>query len=203
LLARNLSGLPLVAYSGEIDGQKQAADIMVRYAEKEGITFPHVIGPQTPHKYHPDSKVEIEKFITEALVKGRDVSPKSVKFTTYTLIYPSRAWVTISGMEKEWERADVDATAQDNGEVTLTTSNISSLQLDFTNLAQAVKGLKLVRVDGTALPLPEGLGTGQVPLVKSGKNWRIDVAGARPPRRANDRAAVVPSTTPSCRPSFT
>ena len=80
-------------------------------------------------------------------------------------------------MEKEWERADVDATA-DNGEVTLTTSNITGLQLDLANLSQAVKGIKQVKVDGTTLPLPEGLGTAQVPLVKSGKTWRIDVAGA-------------------------
>jgi hypothetical protein len=175
--ARNLSGLPLVAYSGEIDGQKQAADIMVKYAGKEGLTFPHVIGPQTPHKYHPDSKVEIEKFITEALVKGREVTPKTVKFTTYTLIYPSRAWVTVTGMEHQWERADVDATAED-GEILLATKNINALQLDLANLSQVVKSVKRVRIDGTSLPLAEGVGTGQLPLVKTGNQWRIDVAGA-------------------------
>ena len=33
--ALNFFNLPLVAYSGELDGQKQAADIMIRYARKD------------------------------------------------------------------------------------------------------------------------------------------------------------------------
>ena len=68
-MAANLANLPTVAYSGEIDGQKQAADIMLRFAEKEGVSFPHIIGPQTAHKYHPESKPKIEEFITAAVEK--------------------------------------------------------------------------------------------------------------------------------------
>ena len=57
--AGNLFNVPVVAYSGEIDRQKQAADIMARYMKEEGLTLRHVIGPKTEHRYHPDSKVVI------------------------------------------------------------------------------------------------------------------------------------------------
>lgn len=136
--ARNLSGLPLVAYSGEIDGQKQAADIMLRFAKEEGLSFPHVIGPQTPHKYHPDSKVEIEKFISEALVKPRDLEPRSLKYTTYSLIYPNRAWITINRMEKQWERADVDANCEGETAV-IKTKNVAALRVTIPTDVSRVK----------------------------------------------------------------
>ena len=145
--ARNLTDLPLVAYSGEIDGQKQAADIMLRFAQQEGLTFPHVIGPQTPHKYHPDSKVEIEKFISEALSKPREAKPRSVKFTTYSLIYPTRSWIMIGRMEKQWERADVDANSEGDT-VTVTTKNVAALRLD------PPEGTKRVKIDGDEIALP-------------------------------------------------
>ncbi len=43
---------PTVAYSGEIDKQKQAADIMDRFLKAEGLDLTHIIGPQTAHKIH-------------------------------------------------------------------------------------------------------------------------------------------------------
>jgi hypothetical protein len=158
-LAGNLHGLPLIAYSGELDGQKQAADIMLRYAEKEGVTFPHVIGPQTAHKYHPDSKPKIEKFITEALAKGRDSLPRTVKFSTYSLIYPARDWVTIVGMEKHWERADVDAEIAGDL-IKATTRNVAACRFILPASAFAAAAAPRAVVDGQELP-----------LAKTGAGW--------------------------------
>ena len=41
--------------------------------------------------------------------KGREEVPKKVHLTTYSLIYPTMEWITATSMEKQWERADVDA----------------------------------------------------------------------------------------------
>ena len=125
--AANLANVPLVAYSGEIDKQKQAADIMLRFAGKEGLRFPHIIGPQTAHKYHPDAKPKIEEFVTAAANKGRDTVPKQVRFTTYTLVYPTMRWVQIEAMEKHWERADVTARLEGDT-VIATTRNVAAVQ---------------------------------------------------------------------------
>jgi hypothetical protein len=129
-MAANLANTTTVAYSGEIDGQKQAADIMVKYAAEEGIKFPHIIGPQTPHKYHPDSKPEINKIVDEAVAKGNFPAPAKVRFTTYSLVYPTMEWVTITGMDKQWERADITA-EHTGGVVSITTKNVSAFHLNF------------------------------------------------------------------------
>src|SRR6266550_9145335 len=54
--ALNLYNCPTVAYSGEIDSQKQAADMMAKALEKEGIRLVHIIGSKTGHRYHPAAK---------------------------------------------------------------------------------------------------------------------------------------------------
>ena len=48
--AANFFNTPLVAYSGEIDKQKQAADMMAKALAAEGMTMKHIIGPNTAHK---------------------------------------------------------------------------------------------------------------------------------------------------------
>jgi dienelactone hydrolase len=85
--AVNLAQLPTVAYSGEIDRQIQAAKAMEKALQAEGIRMTHVIGPQTPHRYHPDSKVEINRAIDAIAERGRDRYPYKIRFTTWTLRY--------------------------------------------------------------------------------------------------------------------
>jgi hypothetical protein len=128
-MAANLANTKVVAYSGEIDGQKQAADIMTKYAAQEGLEFPHIIGPQTGHKYHPEAKPKIEELVSAAAGKGKEKDPKEVRLVTYSLIYPRVAWVTIEGFEKQWERAEVAAKYEDDGGMTVTTKNVSSFNI--------------------------------------------------------------------------
>jgi hypothetical protein len=113
---RTSANTKTVAYSGEIDGQKQAADIMIKYAKDEGIEIPHIIGPQTPHKYHPDSKPKIEEFVTDAVTAGREPFPKRVHLTTLLTQLPKGGLDCDHGMEKEWERADITAERNDGRE---------------------------------------------------------------------------------------
>ena len=59
--AIKLRHCPTVAYSGEIDKQKQAADVMEAACKQAGMKLTHIIGPQTAHKIHPDSAIEITR----------------------------------------------------------------------------------------------------------------------------------------------
>ena len=70
--AINLFHCPTVAYSGEIDIQKQAADIMAEALKREGIELVHVIGPGTGHKIHPDAKREVERRFDQLARSGND-----------------------------------------------------------------------------------------------------------------------------------
>ena len=129
-MAANLANTAVVAYSGEIDGQKQAADIMVKYAAREGITFPHIIGAKMGHKYDDASKAEINKLVDAAAAKSRDPFPKKVRIVTYSLIYPSASWVKIHRLKKHWEKAELEASYED-GTVDVKTHNIEEVSLEF------------------------------------------------------------------------
>jgi hypothetical protein len=137
--AVNLFNLPTVAYSGEIDKQKQAADMMEAAMKKEGLDLVHIIGPKTAHSYEKAAKEEVAKRIDEIVAKGRDPLPKKIRFTTWTLIYNESHWVTVDGMDKQWERARVDAELADKT-VKATTVNVNGIT--FT-----VPGLTKITID--------------------------------------------------------
>jgi len=167
-MAANLSNTNVVAYSGEIDGQKQAADIMIKYAGQQGITFPHIIGPQTPHRYHPESKPKINELVDAAVVKGNDPAPQKVRFTTYTLIYPKMEWLTVTGMDKEWERADITAEVSDKHTLSVTTKNISSFQAAVPGTTP-VTG---VTIDGQTVAVAgSGRPDHSIPFAKLNGKW--------------------------------
>src|SRR5262249_38515440 len=73
----NLTNCPTVAYSGENDKQKQAADMMAKALEEEGIKLVHIIGPKTGHSYHPVAKKEINRRIDSIVALGRISVPES------------------------------------------------------------------------------------------------------------------------------
>jgi len=142
--AVNFSNTTTVAYSGELDPQKQAADIMAKALAEEGLELKHLIGPQTGHKYHPEVWKELVKLVDDAAAKGRDPLPKKIRFTTYTTRYNDMKWVLVDGLERHWERARVDA-EQDAGLVKATTSNVSAVRFELPTLTKVV-------LDGQELP---------------------------------------------------
>jgi hypothetical protein len=154
-MAANLANVPTVAYSGEIDKQKQAADIMLRYAAKEGLAFSHIIGPDTPHKYHPDAKPVIEKFVEVATAKGNDPLPKKVRLSTFSLLYPAAEWVTVNALGRSFEHAEVKAEwveSKTENRIVATTTNVTSLTFAPT-IATKVKAVEL---DGQKLSASAG-----------------------------------------------
>jgi hypothetical protein len=129
--ALNLFNCPTVAYSGEVDRQKQAADMMAKALAKEGIEMVHVIGAKAPHRYTPEAKDEINRRIDSIVNVGRDPVPVKVRFTTWTLRYNRSFWVQVDGMEQHWERARVDADlfGRDGLGPEIITKNVSALTL--------------------------------------------------------------------------
>ena len=147
--ALNLFNCPTVAYSGEKDRQKQAADIMAKALAAEGMQLCHIIGPGTEHSYHPQAKEELNRRIDAIVAIGRPLAPRHVRFTTWTLRYPSCDWVTIAGLEQHWQRARIDALlamGRHQG-VTIATANISALTLNFPPGACPLDDTEMVQVD--------------------------------------------------------
>jgi hypothetical protein len=165
--AINLSQCPTVAYSGEVDSQKQAADVMATAMAPQGLELVHVIGPKTGHSYHPESKKEINRRIDSIVEVGRNPVPQHVRFTTWTLKYNQMNWVTVDGLEQHWERAFVDADLSGGGSdnlVRVSTHNVSALTLSFDPGLCPLDNTKPVRVslDNNKLSAPR---------IRSDRSW--------------------------------
>ncbi|MES2506505.1 MAG: prolyl oligopeptidase family serine peptidase [Verrucomicrobiota bacterium] len=178
--AVNLFNTPTVAYSGEIDKQKQAADIMEKYLKAENIDLVHIIGPQTAHKIHPDSLIEIERRLADIAAVGRDRSPDEIHFATWFLRYHKMHWVTVNGLGESWKQARVDAKITGAKEVTAKTSNVTALSLDMPagHCPFSVQEAPVVKIDGQELTVAKP---------KSDRSWLVHL------RKQDGKWAVVAS----------
>ncbi len=149
--ALNLYNLPTVAYSGEIDGQRQAAVEMTKSLEAAGLRLTHILGPKTGHWYEKNAKQEVAFQVDSLVAKGNDPAPKSLKFTTWTLKYNTVKWLTIDAMGKEWERAQVAADFRDQKTLSVTTQNVTAL-----TLSPPSPSLSRIEIDGQLLSVKPG-----------------------------------------------
>ena len=129
--AVNLFNCPTVAYSGEIDSQKQAADIMAKALAAEGMELTHIIGPKTAHSYETAAKAEVNRRMDSIMAKGRNPVPNEVRFTTWTLRYNEMLWVKLNGLEHHWERARVRAVIENPQTVRMELTNVTSFTLSM------------------------------------------------------------------------
>ncbi len=127
--AANLANRPVVAYSGEIDPQKRAADMMVEAAAAKGITIPHFIGPNTPHKYHPETKLQVAEKVDAAALAGSPIAPEKIHLTTFTLRYNRMDWLEINALQKHWEESTVTARRTGPGSLSIESKGVTQLTL--------------------------------------------------------------------------
>lgn len=170
--ALNTFNTLFVGYGGDKDPQLQAALNMKEAAAREGLDLKVIVGPDTEHRYHPESLKEIMRLV-EAPV--RDPQPKEVRFATWTLKYNQCAWVTVEGLRRHYEEARVTAKVQGPA-VEVTTRNVTALRLD-----PLPAGVKTLSIDGQKLSRRAGV----VRLRRQGGRWSL--AGGK----AVDRLAKI------------
>jgi pimeloyl-ACP methyl ester carboxylesterase len=172
-VAANLFNLPTMAYSGEIDPQKQSADIMEEACKAEGLELKRIIGPQTGHKYEPGAKKQLTAWLEAAIAEGRPALPPHVRLTTYTLRYNEVDWLTVDALEKHWERADVDAQIVDEGTIRVKTKNVAAFSIAFPAGPVPLDKTHPPRVviDGTELLAPPVQPGWSAHYAKAGGKW--------------------------------
>jgi hypothetical protein len=168
--AANFANRPTFAYSGEIDPQKQAADMMVAAAAEEGVTIPHLIGPATGHKYHPETKLALAAKVDAAAEAGAPEAPEEVRLTTFTLRYNRMDWAEITGLQQHWEQARLRAKHAGNGTLILETKGVTSLRLKPPT-HWAVSGNWKINCDGQSLGAAPA--NAPVQLEKRGAQWTL------------------------------
>ena len=176
--AMNLYHCPTVAYSGEIDKQKQAADMMEAAMARDGLDLLHIIGPQMGHKYDPASAAEVERRLASIVELGRDRVPPTIHFTTRTLRYNRMGWVTVDALGEHWKPAHVDAWEVAEDSIELITENVTALTLSMPAgwcPLEATEPVSLLVDDQELLgPPPKSDRSWTVSLHREGEKWEMN-----------------------------
>ncbi len=164
--AANLKQCPTVVYSGEIDRQKQAADVMETAMRDVGIDMVHVIGPDTAHKIHPQSKIEIESKMAALARTASAATPQKVEFTTVSLRYHKMHWIDVQGLGEHWKPASVEAEINAASRIRVSTQNVTHLNISFDagQWPGAASGPIKIEIDGTTI-----IG----PIIRSDRSWYV------------------------------
>ncbi|MEO2014383.1 MAG: prolyl oligopeptidase family serine peptidase [Fuerstiella sp.] len=107
--ARNLKHCPTIAYSGENDIQKQAADVMEAALKEHRIRLRHVIGAKMGHRIDDVSLDIIEAGMNSLAKRGRFTEVTDVEFETHTLKYNRMHWLVVEALEEHWQPSSVSA----------------------------------------------------------------------------------------------
>jgi len=177
--ALNIYNLPLAGHDGENDpGQLQSSLRARAQLEKEG--FPSVGDPDylrsqgapglwlqskaTGHGTSPLVRQRLDAFLKEYGDKGQ-TSPDHIRFLTYTTRYNHDYWVSLDGLDKHYERAEIDAQRTSGGaSYDIKTKNLNRLVLRETENAGEIN------IDGQNLKVT---GAAEITLSKDASIWAV------------------------------
>ncbi|MSV32375.1 MAG: hypothetical protein EXQ57_07635 [Bryobacterales bacterium] len=177
----NAFNMPFIGYVGEIDGSFAKHVAARRQLAQEGFHFEgesfttglrvkevpsivFLVAPNTPHATDPEFRKRMDAMHLENLKRGR-VSPDHLRFLTYTTRYNRSHWATLEGLEKHYERAEIEAKRLANrSQYEIKTKNLNRLRLRETERATAVT------IDGQSLTVT---GAAELVLAKAGGKWQV------------------------------
>lgn len=177
--ALNIHNLPLAGHDGENDPGQLESSLRARaQLEKEG--YPSVgepdylrsqgapglwmVSKETGHGTSALVRQRLDAFLKEHGDRGQS-SPDHVRFLTYTTRYHRSYWVSLDGLEKHYERGEIDAQRTDGGRAyAITTKNLTRLELRETTQARTLT------IDGQTLAVSAAP---QITLAREGGKWAV------------------------------
>src|SRR5437870_13383860 len=177
--ALNIHNLPLAGHDGENDPGQLESSLRARaqleregfpsegepdYLRSKGAPGLFMVSKATGHGTSPLVRQRLDAFLKEWGDKGQ-TSPDHIRFLTYTTRYNRSYWVSLDGLEKHYERAEVDAQRTDDGaSYDIKTKNLTRLVLHETEHVREIK------IDGQTLKVKAGP---EIMLDKSGGAWKV------------------------------
>jgi len=177
----NAYNMPFIGYVGEIDGSFRKHVSARRQLAQEGFKFdglsfttglrvveaPSIIffvAPNTPHATDPEFRKRMDAIHLENLKRGRK-SPDHLRFVTFTTRYNRSHWAVLDGLEKHYERAEINARrSSDRTHYEIATKNLTRLVLGETDRAASLI------IDGQKLAVTAAR---EIALEREGGAWRI------------------------------
>ena len=134
------------------------------FLHSEGTPAIFLISQKTGHGTSPLVRERLDAFLKEWGDKGQS-SPEHIRFVTWTTRYNRDYWLSVDGLTKQYDRADVDAARSDGGKrYQIGTKNVSRLVLRETEKAQRIT------IDGETLKVKSGA---EIALERDNGKWKI------------------------------
>lgn len=149
--AENVFHVPVVAYSGEKDPQKAAADAIEARLRKfrEKVSFTHLIAPGLEHRMPPEWQAKADAEIAKHLPRK---IPDRLRFVTYTTRYGHAWWATVEGMDRHYDKAILYGTWTKDG-MKLDATNVRVIRFHL-NRGDIDSVPEVVQIDGQQVRIP-------------------------------------------------
>jgi hypothetical protein len=165
--AENVFDVPVVAYGGEIDAQREAMESIRDKITPLGLHATFLVGPKMGHKYDPASLKEIMRLQGEQAVTGLLTYPNEVRFVTMTPRNSSCFWVSVLRQEHQYVRSSISARKLDDS-LRIRTENVQTLSVSVPAEWRKRAAIPF-EIDGHTLSIkPEYV---CVVIDKSGSGW--------------------------------
>lgn len=151
--AENAYLVPIVAYSGEKDPQKAAADTIIEALRDFPLPLrlTHLVAPGLQHQMPPEWQAKAQAEYRRYLQQPEAAAGEHLRFVTWTTRYHRCAGLEILALQHHYEKAVVDLRYGPQ-EVAIQTQNVRRLR--FTPPGDKVP--QRVILDGASLRWPQG-----------------------------------------------
>ena len=157
-VAENVFCTPFIAYGGEKDPQLQAARNIEALVKPLGTPFPGafplqvIVGPDTAHKYHPQSLQEIMRQLKQHTQAERPDYPPVIRFVP-TTHHGNCHWVNVIALSQAYAPALIAAKFQAPNRFHVMTKNVEVFRLYLPPSTTPVREVQ-VEVDGQSVKMP-------------------------------------------------
>lgn len=134
------------------------------FLRSQGTPSIFLISQNTGHGTSPLTRERLDAFLKEWGDKGQS-SPDRIRFVTWTTRYNRDYWISVNGLEKTYDRADVDVQRTDGrAQYQINTKNITRLAI------REAEHAKKIKIDGQSVNVKPAA---EINLEKTGGTWRV------------------------------
>jgi len=171
--ALNFRRQPLLAYFGSEDVKQQSAKLMAEALGILGESLELVVGQGMGHKYDDASVDVIWKWIQASWEQGRAQPVREIAWTTPTLRYGKCGWVQLTGLERHWDFARVEATWNPEAKIAaIKLRGGNAFELSLPEASLGTWAGSTVQIDGEELAVEDpGFPLTSLSVRKEGDSW--------------------------------
>lgn len=113
----NAGMVPVFSLMGELDEYYSSHLLIEEAFKKEGIPFQGMVDQGAGHSVTAKAFQEQLRRIEEPAARGIDLAPRHIRFVTWTLKFSRCHWIEVLGLEKHYQRAEIEARIADDGSI--------------------------------------------------------------------------------------